>query len=306
MKNFIVKTGVFTLAVIVLFLLLLTRADGATDNFYLRFTTPTQKSLILGTSRAAQGLLPKVVDSIIDENIYNYSFTVGSSPYGETYLKSIKKKLNKDGASGTFILAVDPWSISSTTGNPEDSTHFRELDSYVANAPFVTQNPNLIYLLKSLKGKYFYTVYKRKGAAFLHDDGWLEISVPMSEKEVARRTKNKMAYYAEEMAPKYQFSKTRLDYLKRTIQFLDDYGDVYLVRLPVHPEMMDIENALITNFNDIIAEASSLADGYLDLTSDNSKHQYTDGNHLHKKSGRRVSKQVANWIVELGTKGNSR
>ncbi len=299
MKDFLIKTSIFSLVVLSIFLLVLSRADGRTDNFYLRFTTPVQKSMIVGTSRAAQGLRPAVFDSINNTEMYNYSFTVTASPYGETYLNSIKKKVDRSSTAGTFIVTVDPWSICSTTKNPEDSTQFRELDLYLAKSPFVAQNPNFIYLLKNLKGKYFYTVYKRRMPILLHDDGWLEISVSMRPKEVERRTEKKLKFYREDQLPRYKLSKTRLRYLKETISFLNQHGDVYLVRLPVHPDLMEMETELMADFDNVISELIPPTKGYLDLTKFNSDYRYTDGNHLYKESGRKVSEKVATWIQEL-------
>ena len=46
------------------------------NNFYLRFTSPKHNSLIIGTSRSAQGIHPNIIDSILNlediNSIYNY------------------------------------------------------------------------------------------------------------------------------------------------------------------------------------------------------------------------------------------
>ena len=89
MKLFIKKILAFTLLIIIIHLILGLTADGTTDDFYLRFTSAKQKSLIIGTSRAAQGIQPQLIDSILDltatDKIYNFSFTAQNSPYGEVY-----------------------------------------------------------------------------------------------------------------------------------------------------------------------------------------------------------------------------
>jgi hypothetical protein len=88
----------------------------------------------------------------------------------------------------------------------------------------------------------------------------------------------------------------RLNYLIQTINFLKDYGKVYVVRLPVSPQMFLIEQELMPNFNDVIHPAIISANGYFDLTSDNHLCQFTDGNHLWKESGKQVSVKIAEWI----------
>lgn len=102
MRQFLIQVLVFCAIAVGLFLAFLSQADGSTDPFYIRFTTPQQESLILGTSRAAQGLQPKVFDSISSLDIYNYAFTIGHSPYGKTYLNSIKKKIRENTKNGVL------------------------------------------------------------------------------------------------------------------------------------------------------------------------------------------------------------
>ena len=128
MELFLKRLIVFILISASFFLMILSLANGHTDPFYIRFTTTKQQNLFLGTSRAAQGLMPSVFDSILHKTFLNYSFTLAHSPYGETYLTSIKKKVAKTEYPGLFVLAVAPWSISSKLDNPNDSTSFRELD----------------------------------------------------------------------------------------------------------------------------------------------------------------------------------
>jgi hypothetical protein len=56
-------------------------ADGTSDDYYLKFSTPKQGSMILGTSRAKQGLIPSVLSEAIeggDVKLFNFSFTLKS------------------------------------------------------------------------------------------------------------------------------------------------------------------------------------------------------------------------------------
>lgn len=282
--------------VLSLFFLILSSADGRTDNYYARFTTPKQQSLILGTSRSAQGIMPSVVDSICGTKIYNYSFTVAHSPYGKVYLNSIKNKLDKTKGGGVFILAVDPWSISSGTEDPNDEKHFRELNKCLDNTTWVNMSPNFMYLINNFKGKYYTLLEFKDKSTFLHDDGWLEVSVNMSEKAKENRLKGKLNHYKKNYLNNYKFSSLRFEYLKKTAEYLSDYGNVYFVRLPIHPELMQIENEFMPNFNKVIDEIESIGNGYLDLTYLNDSLIYTDGNHLYKESAKQVSVIISNWI----------
>lgn len=298
MNKFIIKTFAFSFIILIIFFWICSKANGYTDPFYIRFTTPKQNSLILGTSRAAQGLQPKVFNAVLNKNILNYSFTVAHSPFGATYLSSIRKKVNPKSKNGTFIITVDPWSLSSFTKTPDDSLSFRELKLALKNTPFVNVNPNIIYLINNWNKKYYEIIANKKSKMFLHKDGWLEVNINLDSIDVVKNIDNKAKTYREKMLPKAQFSKTRFSYLKKTINFLKNHGNVYLVRLPIHPKIMQIENELMPNFNNDIKEALALTNGYLDLTYKNNDFSYTDGNHLHKTSGKIVSEIIASWVYE--------
>lgn len=297
MKKFIRQAILFCLISMSVFVLILSLADGYTDPFYVRFTTPKQENLILGTSRAAQGLQPLIFKNRNHLKIYNYAFTMGHSPFGEVYLNSIKNKLKKSTQDGVFIITVDPWSISSKLENPNDSSQFRELNTCLANTPFVDDNPNFFYLIKNLKGRYYSILTnKLKSPLFLHQNGWLEVSIDMNSVKVEKRIEEKIKDYREKELPNYKYSTLRYKYLKKTIEFLNMHGQVYLVRLPVHSKMMEIENELMPDFNNKIKSLTPLTKGYLDLTNDNDRYTYTDGNHLYKESGKFVSIEIAEWI----------
>jgi hypothetical protein len=301
MKRFLIQTSILTLFVLLSFGLIISRTDGCSDNFYLRFTSPVQKSLIIGTSRAAQGLLPDILNFETDFSLYNYSFTVIQSPYGPAYYNSIVKKVDPKSKNGLFLVTIDPWSIASDKTNPEDSTLFRETNLCVANTPFVAMNPNFFYLVNNNSfGKYIKPLFLKEQTVCLHNDGWLEISVDIGDSaEIEGRIEKKVALYRATMLPKNSYSDLRMKYLLKTIAFLKKHGRVYLIRLPIHPSIMAIEDELMPDFNNKIQKAVESSNGYLNLTSYNKEMSYTDGNHLDLKSAKHVSEKVKNWVQGL-------
>ena len=130
---------------------------------------------------------------------------------------------------------------------------------------------------------------------FLHDDGWLEVTIDMDSVSLRKRLQNKVETY-KKMLPKYSFSTVRLSYLLKTIEFLKQHGNVYLVRLPLHPRMMELEQYLMPDFETNIQDAINNCNNYFDMTSLNSKFVYIDGNHLYKESGKQATQMIANWI----------
>lgn len=299
MKLFLLKSLLFTIVFSICCTFALSFASGATDPFYIRFTTPKQTNLILGTSRAAQGLQPKIITPILNQRFFNYSFTNSHSPFGPAYLKSIKKKLQNNTKNGTFIITVDPWSISSVTSNPNDSLSFREVEGCVGNMNYVNLNPNIPYILKNLNGKYLMRVFRPNTSMFLHKDGWLEITVDMDSIALTKRINSKLKNYRSNNLPYYRYSEVRMKYLVKTIKLLKKHGSVYLVRLPIHEKMMEIEKELMPDFDNKIGQITHLTNGYLDLTINNEKYEYTDGNHLYKESGKEISETIAMWIKNI-------
>lgn len=299
MKRYLFKTLAFVIIIFIVFIWVCSNADGYSDPFYIRFTTPKQNSLILGTSRAAQGLQPEVFNDILEKKIFNYAFTLAHSPFGETYLNSIKKKLNTNSTDGVFIVTVDPWSISSFSSTPEDASSFRERKLFLAKTPLVNIKPNILYLLNSFNEKYYKLISDKKSKMFLHNDGWLEVNINLDSIDLEEEIENKSKMYREEYLPTAKFSKIRYQYLMKTIDILKKHGKVYLVRLPIHSKIMEIEDELMPDFNNDIKTAIDLSNGYLDLTTKNSDFKYTDGNHIHKESGKIVSKVVATWIYKI-------
>lgn len=304
MKKFLLALMLFTLPVCAGILALCFLADGKTDPYYLRFTTARQSSLILGTSRAAQGLQPAVFDSIINRNngkrFFNYSFSLLDSPFGPAYFESIRNKLDTVKRDGYFIVTVDPWGISVSDGTHGISAPFPESQEFIGITKNVNQHPNFGYLFRSFKEPLvnIFHKWRKPPVMLLHPDGWLEINHVYDSGHAAKSLEEKLLIYRNSYLPRYKLSPQRLGYLNKTIRWLKNYGRVYLVRLPVHPQMLEIENKLMPQFNGIVSNVSSNNKvAYLDLSKTGNRFLFTDGNHLYKTSGAEVSARVANWII---------
>ena len=275
--------------------------DGRSDFYYLKFTSPQQQSLILGTSEAAQGLLPKAFNSEFQENnfdfhIYNYAFTRIFSPYGKHYLNSIKKKLDPNSKDGIFILSVTPWSIS-VSNDLEDEAFFPEAESMIVKVKDVCRNPNFEYLVKCYS-KPYYKLFIKNDVYCLNSDGWSEVSPPMDSESIEGRTKKKMVKLSSEIK-EYKLSQIRLSGLVETINFLKNHGKIFLVAMPVDKRIHEINLKYLPTFEHLISElGDSLSVPFLDYSKDFT-YKTTDGYHLYKDDGKRFSEKVANDIIEI-------
>ena len=265
---------------------------GQIDAFYGRFTTPLAGSLILGTSRAAQGIKPAVLLARLggqfEGPLLNYAFTLTHSPYGPAYLRSIQRKLRPETKNGLFIVAVDPWSLSLT--GPEGA--FPEDNSFIGQLHQVSQNPNLAYLTH-YQTKPFYRLPLDYATATerLHPDGWLEVNIGTDSAQVRARTARKLQDYRR-LAASQHLSAGRLQALRQTIQFLKPHGRVVLVRLPVGPSLLKLEQAYQPGFDQLVRQmAAAQAVPYLDYSAQ--PFATTDGNHLQREASAAFSQRLA-------------
>jgi len=275
---------------------------GEDDNFYRRFTGPPAPSLVVGSSRCAQGIVPPVInESALDftRPLYNYCFTNGNSPYGPYYLESIKKKLNKRGG-GLFLVEVNPWTLSVKKPN-SDEHEFREADRFIADINFVNHmNPNIEYIIKRYNLPHYKTIYfdllDVKKATFLRESGWLRVDVDVSKEKVEQRKEKKIDSYRE-LAEEWSLSEKRFDYLGKTVSFLSEYGRVFAVRVPVSPEMLHLEQAYAPAFDASIDSVVKASGGtYLNFSTASGAYQTTDGNHLWRKDARRFTRTLIDTL----------
>lgn len=283
------------------------RADGETDEYYLRFTTPPAGSMILGTSRSAQGLRPQVMDSVLGKSghpgqVLNYSFALGISNYGPAYLRSIGRKLDPSARDGVFVLAVDPWSLGARAGE-SDATGWPEDERFLAKLRLVSMKPNVEYLLTAYQKPILTIAWPRaerqQRTMRVHPDGWLEVRLPMDSASVAKRERDKLREYRATHAPGLRVSEERIAWLERTITLVRPHGRVLLVRMPVGAGMLALEDSLAPGFSARMeAVAREQGARFLDLTLHPGPWRFTDGHHLEPGSAAEASRLVAEALTE--------
>jgi hypothetical protein len=250
--------------------------------------------------------------------MYNFAFTLSSSPFGKVYYDAIEQKLDPDTRDGIFIVTVDPWAISMDTNllaynNPDSISVLNEIHRF-------SSRPNIEYLIKKYhKGwgnialkkmeSYMLRKYRKKlggitgSWTYVNDDGWLDVSTSMDSAFVQNKIVTKAKAYAE-VANKRSYSDFRLNALIQTIELLNRHGEVYLIRLPAHDSMLKIERKFMPDFNNKINDAIGLCSGYYDMNTLDHAFRYTDGNHLYVESGIRVSQLIAEWIKGIRVEGS--
>jgi hypothetical protein len=272
------------------------------DPFYYKVATPKAHSLILGTSRASQGIKPSVFnESGLDFQgpMLNFAFTEGTSRPGPWYFGAAKRKLDPATKHGLFIIEVSPRSLSVPNhkdNGPDSIEDFSERRFFPSTLSRVDVHPNLEYLFKNYPD-HLYTLFAdsfaKKERSVLHKDGWLEIRFsPKTEEKLASRIDNKIKTQAKEFSSSH-FSQLRLQYLSEFVGYLKEYGRVVVVRLPSSEKYYAMENALAPHFEDDVGRAMAAAGAeYYSFAADWAHYKTNDGNHLQAPYSEKLSREL--------------
>jgi len=275
---------------------------GMTDYAYKRFTSEKQSSLIIGTSRAAQGIQPRVINKYFSKNefdlpIYNFSFSVLDSPFGEVYFNAIKKKVLQTNKNSLFIIAVDPWSLSLINERSDNDWHFSEYKRCLNLIYFINVKPNFEYLFRYFRPSIeptWWSIFTRSRTGHLNDDGWYEVNLKMEPTMAKKNIEAKMEFYYKYRTVK---SKDRINALVMTIGYLKNFGSIYLCRIPVCKEMFLLEDKMWKDFDEDMSKiANEYSIPYFSFRNDYKRFRTTDGNHLYKDDGAIFTGDLCNLI----------
>lgn len=307
MARFIRHLSLFSLVCTLSILYIYSLADGRTDPFYLKFTSPKQKSLIIGSSRAAQGLQPRIMNSYFeDKSLYNFSFSRIHSPYDKAYYKTIIDKIEPDIKDGLFVVCVNPWTISDLNNRIEENP-FQDKISFLETTWYVNTKPNFSYLISSYENRNIEIISNKLDARknFVHDDGWFQVNIDEGDISRQKRIDETVKSYKRLTKQYTGVSDEKMYYLLKLIEYLKGKGQVYLVRLPINSQMFLIEEEYCSSFDMQLKKISDKTNvEYINFMSDRDLFQYTDGHHLNVESGEELSKELSKRIKQLQTQRN--
>ncbi len=284
-------------------------ARGFVNDNYSKFTHQSS-SLIIGLSRAHNGISPKILDSILAEIPYqggflNFAFEKTQSPYGGVYLEAIKKKIPEQTKQGIFILSVSPGSFM----RPIHLTSAQEIDnldkkSLVGKIKQLNKNPNYEYIRKGYGGSLYKGLIPHNAqiTTVFHDDGWEEFRLSaegyqVSKEDVAHWTSQTIGGYRRMMKTNPEVVSTyRIERFKTLISYLKQHGQVFVVRMPLDPLVLGMENQWWKEFNTEMTLISASFDvPYFDF-SDAREYKTYDGSHLSSPYAKEFTVRLANEI----------
>lgn len=261
-------------------------ADGRTDGAYMKVASPRAQSLIIGTSRAGQGLQP----GFFGKEMFNFGFSIIDSPYGATYHRAIRRKLKK-GGDAAFIVEVNPVALSDY-----EKTEPREDKATLGRIFMVSGHPNLNYLLRCHEGPMWKLALPSEPPEIpfvVHRDGWTELRDPRVPLQPEDRIAGTSEYYRK-IFNRARPSSDRLAWLEKTVRMLSGRGRALLVRLPVGEEMRAMETEYWPEFDAAIGEvAERTGVEYVNLIALSRDDWTVDGSHLNREAGARISALLA-------------
>ena len=275
--------------------------DGTALVYFPKFSSEKQHSLVLGTSRASQAILPSVLKDSLSKNIYNYAFNGTMSPFGDVYTHAILQKLDNEKKDGTFIICVDPWSISIGLDSITGKESIIEERSALNNLRTFNGYPNLEYVYREYHqgwGSFAFNKWRNTSTTTGHDDGWIEVTREIDSTEMAKRKKVKAEGFRNSI-PKSRFSDYRFLKLTQLIEILNARGTVYIVRLPVSEVFFEIENEYMPDFDSLMNHlASQSKSSYFQMQPLSTQMIFNDGHHINQSKGPLCTALIAHWIKQ--------
>lgn len=268
-------------------------SHGFIDFHYAKITGEG-KSLIIGTSRASQGIIPEIImqKTSFESPMLNYAFTSYNSPYSKEYYRAIEKKLDASVKNGIFILEIDLMAIVDNKNEKMSSQLFSK--QYIFHG-----DPNYEYLYRNVNP--YYTLILKNNEnnpnCLPHKNGWLEILLADNATKTMERASSKLKEM--EIAIAFcEISNEKIEWLKKTITLLKKHGKVMLVRMPAWQPIIDAENKGFPNLNATLSQLTKTSGvQYFDFSTFSQKYNYIDGNHLNPASSKLFSKELNNLIL---------
>lgn len=307
MRTFYTKLFIATLLAFACHALVLLLIEDRRDPYYLKVANPVQNALIIGTSRASQGIDPAAVLTVLGPSgphrMLNFAFSAMHSPFGPTYLRAITQKVRSQTHHGFFLITVDPWALSTPTDQRKTSyNHFREDKLFLGNMFQMNGCPNIEYFVRSypfgwgsmLGGP----LQENESSSIVLPNGLVVITAAMDSTIIAEKTRNKLAEYQRYADGSMRYDVEREMYLVRTIEFLKERGKVFLVRVPIHPAFADLEHSYRPSFTKDMDQIANEQDvPWLDHSTWGDTLTFTDGNHLTSASAKVYSYRLGKELV---------
>lgn len=306
MIRFIGKLLILGSMLVISYLFLVNKlSHGPVDMYYSKFTQQGE-NLILGLSRADQGIVPSILKEELETEYLAdayVNFASNQSFYGEVYLNAIKNKIDPGIKNGLFILSVSPGSFTGPKKSGEKELVMMDNYSIMGKTDDFSSNPNYRYIMNCYNEPLYNALVKNRSWENLisHADGWNEVrmvsmQMNIDNEDIEFWKAQNLSFYNRKLRteiPKAHREKSFED----TIEFLKKYGLVLMVRLPADADIIALENENWVNFNQQIEGiARKHHIHYLDYSEGFEGFKTYDGSHMPSESARKFTRLLATDI----------
>ncbi|TRZ44198.1 hypothetical protein [Robertkochia solimangrovi] len=300
--------AILLIGVYLLSALKLTKSFVSDD--YSKFTHKAG-SMILGLSRAHYAMDPQTLEDNLKSVDYakpflNFAFEKSQSPYGEVYLEAVKKKIADSVTNGIFILSVTPgsFSVSNRLVNDEDILEF-DRQMMIGKVKDLNEDPNLEYVRKCFGRALYKGIFphEHRLTSVFHSNGWEEFKLEgggytITQEDIKFWQKETVEGYTKLAAyiPEYK-SSYRMEWFKKTVAYLKTRGRVYILRIPMHPGILALEDGVWPELDtQMEAISSEMNVPYLNYARTGETYQTYDGSHLYSQSAKKLCTEIARTI----------
>ncbi|WP_224483748.1 hypothetical protein [Robertkochia aurantiaca] len=294
----------------ILFSWVLTR--GFVGDDYPKFTHRAP-NLILGLSRAHYGIDPQTLAASLDvpyqKEFLNFAFEKSQSPYGEVYLNAIKKKIPDSTTTGIYILGVSPGSFSAPDRMSSDAEVF-EFDQkmMIAKVENLNAHPNFEYVRECFGRSLYKGIlpHEHRITTVFHDNGWEEFRLSAGDYQIDQ---DQIRFWQQETVEGYtklvkvlpeSISDYRLRWFEKTIKTLQGHGEVFIVRIPMHPDLLKLEEQIWPEMDSLMTGFAKRNEvlylNYADAVEE--RFQTYDASHLYSESAKAFTRQLARDISD--------
>lgn len=242
-------------------------------------------TVIVGDSRVQAGVVPSEMSEFFkDGQIANFAYA-SASLGDKIYLNKIDDLFLANSKTKRIIVGVSPFSLTSSALNWNTFKVACQQKNSVDNE-WVSVGPWRPIDLPSFIS-YKKLRQKKTFSAELHKEGWL-----------AMNTQTSLKTSLEGYERKFEQSKVEQsiidDFLKKVKQWHEEGIKVYGVRIPVHPEMLKLENRLSGwNFDKFTSDFEAAGGCWINSEMN---YQSADGSHLMAREAIRFSHDLAEKI----------
>ncbi|GAA3607090.1 hypothetical protein Q4Q39_10785 [Flavivirga amylovorans] len=311
LKSFVIKLFIIAITFITIYIFFIDKlSKGFVDTNYNKFTQEAS-GLIIGLSRANEGISPSIIEEELKEyNFFNkpiVNFAFNEAHFGEVYYEAIKKKIKTD--NGLFILSISPGNFTSPLGLDDKKVFEYDERLTLGKINNFVSSPNYNYIINVYGASLYNSLHNldQWNHRVSHLDGWNEVKLAskldtITDKDIEYWKSLTLKFYEQKIKTE-QISSYRHNYFIKTVEYLKTKGEVFLIRMPSDSTILKIENSHWKNFDfemDSIAKSFNIP--YLNYSKKSNNYKTYDGSHLESESAKEftelLSKDIKNNLVE--------